>query len=723
MATAQFVGPTGSEQSQNAMTGFMGGMNQLAQFGQFATEQNRLNKVEKIKNTVNEFLLRAEREGGGPGKEYLGIKKIAEDTPEYYQNFLETIEMDSKLAKETVAFLSSDAQNWEEGSKAFSDSLYKLVGKTPSAADQGASGPSASQVPSAGAAAPAASTPSGGEALNLNEWDKTVRGDYGKEAQSAAMYAFNMGLSPNVPLGGSYKDLLGKLGISPEDQGEVGKPRMMYFTSGIADKLLADARLTPEQKAQVQKDKATYTQAISTVDAARKTNAPSFQNFNNLTPEQQAAGPVHANLQQPVNQQVVVTPGGSVTSRGATAPAAAGGSDEAFWNYMQSDPKIGSWKGMSYADAKASGRDKKLIAVNPGKYETFMASQKTAGAAVSLTPQTVQDVVKTNPVSEIKTSGDAAKASANLAGTITPDMSGKDRALAQSYSAKLQKINTSKGTNELALANPEEALAYSRVQAQNKAVNHAIMMYIDPKGEVAYQRDLESGAIEATVNKLKADAAVSLKVLELLPEQMVTDRAKIAAEYARAQADLEVAKTGVDMAKVQLQSALADKDRAVAMAVAAGLDTSYAPVKDASTAVNDAYNKYVDYMRSLPKDKNGNPVPTTTNVTDLNILVDNYNDQKNRMNSLARSAGVVGWSDIGDLPQVTLVNKAWFQSVWGFITGKSYPSGIVPVEETAPSTSPVPAAAAPVPGKLTDSQLREEVARKASGLASKYGTY
>ncbi len=298
-------------------------MNSLAQFGQFATEQNRLNKIEEVKNATAAMILQLQREGGGPGKEYLGMKRYASSVAgsqalkDYFTKVYTSTPESKKAFKpemvdEIVDHLRTSQPTGEESDYFIKNVFAKIL--PPQVLEQlmsGAAPAEAVTVPTTQEPTGAPPTQTSGYPQNLNMWDFGLKGGLGKEAQSA-----QEGILTYAGEAGYYKPLLEKYGIKPDDQGVPGEPRNMYFSSKIAQQLL---------------------EKLDAEDAA-------------------------------------------VAASGVGTPGASSDVDKAFWEYMQNDANIGPWKGMSYEEALRTGRVEKLKVANPGKYKAFSDKKVQAPA-------------------------------------------------------------------------------------------------------------------------------------------------------------------------------------------------------------------------------------------------------------------------------------------------------------------------------------------------------
>lgn len=723
MAQAQFIGPTGAELSQQGLQQFLQGMNQLSEFGRFATEQNRLNKIEKIKNTTADFLLRAQREGGGPGMEWKGIKKIAEQTPEFYENYLKTIEMDPKLAKEMVAYLASNEPTTDEFAKKYVESMQKL----------GPEIPKPPEAPIAGTQAAEPQKTAGGQPQNLTAWDLAAEGKLGPEAQAAQKFA--MGLSEK------YKGR-----SEPEDQGTPDRPRLMNFTSTIADKLLAGLPAEAPTAPAVQA--ATPTAAAST--------AQSFYEFLAKDPEMvKKAG------MQPVvgKEEFDKWPAGKreayLKNLVSKAPNTFAGKGPVGKQYLDS-LKMGTERPMDYGVAGSppagiplAAKPTESIGAPPGAgtppplspREEILRDKEAYNQAIQLidearksytgtqaqfggyTPSeqataathanmqrpqgewvletgakgypegTVPSASAKEAMGEPKTGQiPSAKASQELAKKVPTLDKDKDLRMAQSYSAKLKKAVTSEAFNALAQENPEEARAFARWQAQDEAYQASLMMYMNPVGEVEYQRNKKSGLLDAQVQAAVSNATLALKQVELLPEALAVEREVAKARIKEAEASMVNSANSVEVSRAQVQVAWADVDRARLMGKAADFDATYAPLKDSTKSYNDAVQQYVNYVRSVTDTKGNLPADQRT-VMNLNLLIDNINNQVTALNAAGRGAMPDTWASWTFWPNVELKNVSkWWQINRGYFeigsAGITPPGGVPPSTPSAPAVTP-----------------------------------
>lgn len=750
MAQAQFIGGTPAENSRASIDQFMQGMGQLAQFGQFAAEQNRLKKIEEIKNKTSQFITTAKRFSPNGDSETLGIKRMAEEMPDYFKNQLKLIGYDDNMSSQIVDMLAGSEMSVAEQYGAELLSSMKIMTGEPveppavqgvkavQASYEGTSlntpGPSQGQVPSA-------SAPQEGEWFNLVLWDEAAAGKYGPEAQAAINNVI-------APMNQKYK----ALGWTPEDQGSPGKPRPMYFTTGLAksamDKLKAEgsqgaggAQQQPvqggpawartaaggapvndtagaggssEKIMEIQNDLDAWNEAVATIDAARKKAAPNAPGFSNLTPEQQAAGPVHTNAHASEGERVVQTPSGTVTTAGqaasgATTTPGVDEKDRSFWAQMQTSGNMGPWQGMSYEEAKSTGALQKAKDANPNTYRAFearwnanqapataQASGTTPAAPAPSSPSSPQQAIADAKTAATNNTSVQEKVTAavNLTSVVSQKLTDQELRAAQVYSKKLQKVVTTQAMIELARSDPAGKKAFERWRAQDAAHQHLVGMAYDPAGENAFQRQVASGAWDAQLANMNADTQLKLAELAQMPKELAVRAAEAEARLQEARASMANSRNALEMSENSVLMSLNDLERSRLALEADQLAQSEGPVTEAYKAYNTAWTNYTNYVRSMAKAPDNE-----SKVAQLNIYIDSINSAAAALNAAGIAARGSSWGTYSGLDNVELKTSG----IW-FIRWKPRIEAMKGTGATAsaPTSAPAPA---PAPGSNVDDEV------------------
>jgi len=611
---AQFVGPTGAELQTQAYGTLASGMSGLAQFGQWLKETRIKGKTGVIQDVM---------------KRFGGLKEMVENEQGklLMKDFMKEFGYDDTQASAMLDSIVKDQPTYDEAQKQLANIGIKMV-------DEGGGGQETSTTTAAttvSAASPASAPQGGGptsEWADLWAWDKGAGGAYGPQVQQAWQKVMD--------LQNKYK----AQGLQPEDQGEPGKPRLMYFTPAIANRLLAQAQNVEAQAQQQQPGMGVAGAGSANVRANPAQMKPLI---NKARAEIEADLKTYTDNIAIIDQQGRVPEGQALKAQGA----------------------VGS-KGEQYGQMTDAQAASAMTAANRAVAQPVtapVAGGPTAAAPVT-TATSATPEVPTNKAAAALT--EFAAATQNMAG-----MSGQDIAKAKVFADRWQKTTTLAESRRLAQEDPKSFYAFLRSKAQDEAFNSWIMMAVDPKSEIAYQRSLKSGEAAANVAYLQAQTRKLQADIENLPMEMETKKQTALAAVAEAQARLAETKSAPELLAIKRQMLGIERDKAA-------MELEALRANNKNPALKEAYAVYLKLMEGYDKvilqnqdPKSGKLIESKMVLDSINISAKQVNSAIDILNSQLKSAGGPTTYQYTHVPEYSYEGRNWLGRTLGMGTIKN----------------------------------------------------